>query len=281
MASVLDATPEEMQALRKIAQLRAAGYADEDIFSGQAGLLAGGADSRDAAISLAGITSSYNLGRGNLAEGQQRFGYEQMRDPYNVVAANQYYADQGGSPGLGDPVLGNVPQSPMSRYQGFVDSLLFPQGAGAVQPTAAAQPGAGQGAPSGPWGFESPEQATEYFRRVGQQPAAAAPMQQMQQQPAQAQQWSPIAAQQVSAQQLGAQLPGMQSQNFSGALQRGQVPGFGSLNEAEMGRLTPDQRAQYFGLVGSTGRVSDPQAAYQDYTRRHATRGAQAGGTSR
>jgi len=80
---------------------------------------------------------------------------------------------------------------------------------------------------------------------------------------------------------LGAQLPGMQSTQFSGALQGGQIPGFSSLNEAEMGRLTPDQRAQYFGMVASTGRVSDPSAAYADFQRRYATRGAQSAGTAR
>src|SRR3990167_5248439 len=126
--SLLDATPEEIQALRQIAAMRAAGIPDADIFSRLANTQAGGYGLLGPALDAAGIASSYNLGRSQLAAGQQQFGYEMMGSPYNVVAANQYYADQGGTPGLTDPVLSNVPRSPMSRYGGFIDSILFPNG---------------------------------------------------------------------------------------------------------------------------------------------------------
>src|SRR3989304_5626958 len=218
VASLLDATPEEMAQLRAIAQLRAAGYSDADIFGGQANLQAGGYGLLPYALGAAGIASSYNLGRGQLAQGQQQFGYNLMRAPYNVVAANQYYADQGGSPGLTDPTLGNVPQSPMSRYGGFIDSLLF----------SSRQTRAEGGGPPG-----------------------------------------------------GQQLPGMTSPQFSTTLKGGGIPGFSSLNEGEAGRLTPDQRAQWMGLIGSTGRVSDPYAAYEDFQRKYATRGGQSAGPAR
>lgn len=261
--SLLDATPQELQALRQIAQLRAAGYSDEDIFGGQANMQAGGYGLLGPAIDAMGIASSYNLGRGQLAAGQQAFGYQQMRDPYNVVAANQYYADQQGTPGLTDPVLGNVPQSPMSKYQSYIDSILFPAGemgaAGAApqQVGAPAAPNAqGQGWIDA-WRAYHPGQADP----VSGYPAA----------------WSPVPAQQTAARQLGAQLPGMQSPQFSQTLQRGEIPGLSSLNEAEVGRLTPDQRSQWMGLISSTGRVSDPAAAFADAQRKYSTRGAGGG----
>lgn len=271
MPSMLDAAPEELQALRRaFARLRAAGMSDEDIFGRSANMQAGGYGLLPYALDAAGITSSYNLGRGNLAAGQQEFGYRQMGNPYNVVAANQYYADQGGTPGLTDPTLGNVPQSPMSRYGGFIDSILFPAGESGVAgaaPQAIAPPNVGN--PQGQamidaWRAYHPGQPDPV---PGYAPAQAA--------------WSPVAAQQTSARQLGAQLPGMTGGQFGGALKAGQIPGFSSINESDAGQMTPDQRAQWFGFIGSTGRVSDVGAAYEDYTRKYATRGAQAAGSYR
>ena len=266
MASLLDATPEEMAQLRAIAQLRAAGYSDADIFGGQANLQAGGYGLLPYALDAAGIASSYNLGRGQLAQGQQQFGYNLMRDPYNVVAANQFYVDQAGSPGLTDPILKNVPQSPMSRYGGFIDSLLFPPGEAGVQ-GAAPQTVNPQGqAMIDAWRAYHPGQPD---------PVPGYP------QTAQTWDQAQVARQSASAQQLGAQLPGMTSPQFSTSLKAGSIPGFSSLTEGEAGRLTPDQRAQWMGLIGSTGRVSDPYAAYEDYTRKYATRGGQSAGTAR
>ena len=268
MASLLDATPEEMAQLRAIAQLRAAGYSDADIFGGQANLQAGGYGLLPYALDAAGIASSYNLGRGALAQGQQQFGYNLMRDPYNVVAANQYYADQGGSPGLTDPTLGNVPQSPMSRYGGFIDSLLFPPGESGTQ-GAAPQTVNPQG-----------QAMIDAWRAY--HPGQPDPVPGYPQTATNTQAWSPVPAQQASARQLGGQqLPGMTSPQFSTSLKAGQIPGFSSLNEGESGRLTPDQRAQWMGLIGSTGRVSDPYAAYEDFQRKYATRGGQSAGTAR
>jgi hypothetical protein len=261
-------TPQEAQQLRQIAQLRAAGYSDADIFGGMANVQAGGYGLLPYALDAAGIASSYNLGRGSLAQGQQQFGYNLMRDPYNVVAANQYYADQGGSPGLTDPTLGNVPRSPMSRYGDYIDSILFPPGESGVT-GAAPQTVNPNVNPTGQswidaWRAYHPGQPDPV---PGYGPTA--------------QQWTSQPAQAASARQLGAQLPGMDSPQFSNTLKAGEVPGFSSLNEEDEGSLTPDQRAQWMGQIASTGRVSDPNAAYADFRRRYATRGLQSAGTSR
>lgn len=270
MPSMLDASAEELQLLRQIASMRAAypGITDEQI-AGQI-MQAGGSGFLPYALEAAGINSSYNLGRGSLAQGQQQFGYDLMRQPYNVVAANQYYADQGGTPGLTDPTLGNVPRSPMSRYGDFIDSILFPAGeigvSGAVPQTVANPQGQ---AMIDAWRAYHPGQPDPV---PGYAPAAGAPATSA---------WSPVPAQQASARQLGAQLPGMRGAQFSNTLKRGETPGFSSLTEGDEGRMTPDQRAQWFGLIGSTGRVSDVGAAHEDYRRKYATRGAQAAGTYR
>ena len=262
MASLLDATPEEMQQLRAIAQLRAAGYSDADIFSGQANTQAGGYGLLPYALDAAGIASSYNLGRGSLAEGQQRLYYDQARNPYNVVAATQYLKDTGAAPYLTDPTLGQVQASPAARYGGYIDSLLFPPGEAGVAGGAPQQVANPQG-----------QAMIDAWRAY--HPGQPDPV------PGYATNAMNTGAQQAAARNLAPTLPGMNSPQFGQSLAQGQVPGFSSLNEGEMGRMSPDQRAQYFGLVGSTGRVSDPMAAYEDFQRRYATKGASAGGTYR
>ncbi len=268
--SLLDATPEEMAALRQIAVMRASGASEQEILANLT--QAGGYGFLPYALDAAGIQSSYNLGRGNLAAGQQQFGYQLMGNPYNVVTANQYYADQGGTPGLTDPTLGNIPQSPMSRYSQFIDSLLFPPGESGVAggaPQTVANP-TGQSWIDA-WRAYHPGQPDPV---PGYGPSAATA------QPNTAG-WSPVPAQQTSARQLGAQLPGMSSPQFGNSLRGGEIPGFSSLNEADVGRMTPDQRAQWMGMIASTGRVSDPAAAFADFQRRYATKGAGAAGTYR
>jgi hypothetical protein len=238
-------TPQEEAALRQIAMLRASGVPDEEIFGGiamlrDAGLtdeeiftIGGGYGYLPYVLDAAGITSSYNLGRGGLAADMLDREYRLTNNPYNVVAANQFYADQGGSPYLTDTTLANVPRGPGSRYSGFIDSLLFPDGA-------------------------PPND-------VSMQPVGA----------------GPTGAQARSAQSVGRTLPGMTGTQFGNTLAGGNIPGFSSINSGDMARLTPDQRAQYFGMVQSTGRVSDAAAAYADFARKYQHGGAYAGGTYR
>lgn len=231
--------PEEEAALRLIAMLRAEGFSDAEIF----GSVAGGYGYLPYILDAAGIQSSYNLGRAGIAGQMIDREYDLVRNPYNVVAANQFYADQGGSPYLTDPTLANVPRGPASRYGGFIDSLLFPQGeAGAG---AAGAPSTIAGSPGGIPGT------------------------------------GPTGAQSAAAVGLGGQLPGMSSPQFGGSLRAGALPGFSSFTSGDFARLTPDQRAQYFGQVQSTGRVSDAAAAYDDFARKYSHGGASAGGTYR
>ena len=262
-------TPEERAALQRIAMLRAAGFSDEEIFGGLGAApfnIGGGYGYLPTITDLAGITSSYNLGRGNLALGAMDQFYRNVNNPYNVVGATQYMRDTGASPFLTDPVLGNVPQSPMGRYQDYLDSLLFPGGEAGVTGTApqtvpAGQPadfnmlpvGAGTGAAAAP--------------SVAPAPAAAP--------------WSPVGAQSASARNLAPTLPGMRGAQYSQTLGRGEIPGFSSIAPADFGRMSSDQQAQYLGMVQSTGRVSDAQRAYADFLRRYDPGGSSFAGVYR
>ena len=264
MPSLLDATPEEMAQLRAIAQLRAAGYSDADIFGGQANLQAGGYGLLPYALDAAGIASNYNVARGGLAEGQQRLYYDQVRNPYNVVSATQYMRDTGASSFLTDPVLGQVQASPAARYGDFINGLLFTpgeSGATGAQPQAAGAPNATGQSWIDAWRAYHPGQPDPV--------------------PGYATNAMNTGAQQAAARNLSGTLPGMTSPQFGQTLSAGGVPGMSSLNEAEVGRLSPDQRAQWMGLVQSTGLTSDANAAYEAFADRYRTRGAQSAGTAR
>src|SRR3990167_5925625 len=100
-------TPEEMAALRYIAGIRAAnpGITDEQLIQMLPFTQAGGYGFVDPALQAAGITSSYNLGRGNLALAAGDQYYRQTSSPYNVVSALQFMRDTGASSLLTDPTL--------------------------------------------------------------------------------------------------------------------------------------------------------------------------------
>ena len=267
MATLADITPEEMAALQQIARLRAAGFDDATIFGGGNMTIGGGFGYLPYITDLAGITSQYNLGRGGLAAEQLARQDRLVANPFNVVAANQFYADQGGSPFLTDPTLASVPKSPASRYQEYIDSLLFPGGqvpGGGITPSAQQNVEAAYA--------RDPVAAEQFFASASG--GTARPQEQVAASMANT-------AQTQSAQQLGAQLPGMSSPQFGTALRAGQTPGFSSFTQADFGKLSPDQRAQYFANVQATGRVSDAASAYEDFARKYRAWGSYTGGTAR
>jgi len=265
--SVLDmvnATPQEKAALQQIAMMRAAGIPDEQIFSQMT--IGGGYEYLPFVSAMAGINSSYNLGRGSLAEGQQRLYYDQVRDPYNVVAATQFMRDTGASPMLTDPILGQVQASPAARYGQFIDEVLFP---GTTQAGGTATPGAAGGAPPNATGQAWVDAWRAYH------PGEPDPV------PGYAMNGTATGATEAAAQNLAPTLPGMSNPTFRNALSAGDVPGFSSANVADVGKMSSDQRDQWFGMVGSKGRTSDPRRAYADFLRTYDAGGSSAGGTAR
>lgn len=265
-------TPEEQAALSRIAQMRAAGFSDQDIFQGGLGQtmnVGGGYGYLPYIADMAGIQSGYNLGRGNLALGAADLGYQMQQNPYNVVSSLQFQRDTG-APGLmTDPTLANVPQSPMSSYLGFIDGLLKDQPAG--------------GAPTGDLGAVQrvrdevgDTEAMKGFERLAALPPIGGTATTTTPTPTTA--YDPLATQRAAATLVG-------SSNLPGAsigetqLQSGAVPGFSSFTDREAGNLSGDQFDSWMGLVGNTGRTSDPYRAYQNYQRLYGHRGT--GGAGR
>lgn len=135
-------------------RLKAQGFTDEEILGGSAGggtdstmRLGGGSAFLGPAVSLAGITSNYNLGRGNLAATLQEQEYNRQANPFNVVTALQQYADNGQSDMLNNPILKNIAPGPASRYGNYLGSMYdpasYPNAAGgAPAPVASAAPNA-------------------------------------------------------------------------------------------------------------------------------------------
>lgn len=295
-------TPEEQAALSRIAQMRAAGFQDAEIFGGglaQSMNVGGGFGYLPHVADMAGIQSSYNLGRGNLALGAAQMGYEMQGDPYNVVSALQYGRDSGQSNVLTDPTLSSVPQSPMSKYLGFVDGLLEDSGGAgggsATAPSAAGTRPSGQKMlPDITMNIDDPVQRVrnevgdtaamqgfQNFANFDAQRAAApapVPVAPTIQSSVAGAAFDPMATQRAAAGLLG-------NSGIAGnaigerQLQAGNVPGFSSFSEREAGLMTPDQNASWMGLIGSTGRTSNPQAAYANYQRQYGHRGA--GGAGR
>lgn len=271
-------TPEEAAALRQIAMLRAQlmasgmsqDEADAQIFSGGAFNVAGGYGLAALANDAASTAAQFNLGRGNIALAAQDQYLRQVSSPYNVVAATQYMRDTG-APGLAtDPILGNVEASPAASYQKFIDELLFPPGG----------TGAGSAAGSAPAPAQAPAQQPRAPLDFGQPMAGVTPQQLAagrdpryigagtaptfgRQQPTAAPAGGGLTAQQGAAMNLAGTLPGISAPGFRDVLARGGVPGLNSINARDASLLSPDQEAQWMGLIGSTGRVSDPAATYQ------------------
>lgn len=260
-------TPAERAALAQIARQREMGLTDEQIFSGAYGpdtqMLGGGYGYLDPAISLAGITSSYNLGRGNLAADARNYEYQLLNNPYNVVAANQYLADQGIIDPLMGGALGSVPKGPASKYVSFIDQMLGMGGENPSLPSQAAQ------SAQNPAASMTANQLGAASRSQGGS-AQAAPKRDYLPLPLGAAQTGG-AAQQRAARMLGATMnAGMDAPEFGQRLGRGEVPGLNTLTEKDFtDRMTGDQRAQFLGLIQSTGRTSDAAAAAQDYFRKY------------
>ena len=270
---MINATPEERAALSRIAMLRAQGIPDDQIFAGLADpsfTQGGGAGYLPFIGEMAGINSSYNLGRGNLALSAADQAYRQTNNPYNVVGATQFMRDTGASSVLSDPSLANVAPGPAAGYQSYLDSLFnpatFPQASAAAG--GVAPPSAPPAPPASPLsglqdlaGITDPATIAALHlidSQRRQQAATAAPTTATETGGVQT-------AQQGAAQLVGSGIQSSVSPQFKSTLAAGNVPGFSSINERDMGLLSPDQRANYMGLVGSTGRVSDPTAAYNNY----------------
>ena len=269
-------TAEEAAVLRKIAMFRAAGYSDDEIYSGglaQTFDIPTGYEYLPFIGNMAGVRSSFDLGRGSLALGAADLGYQMQANPYNVVSALQYGRDTGASNVLTDPTLSNVPQSPMAGYLGFIDNLLSEDRAGgAVGAASSADLAAVQRVRD----EVGDEQALAGFGRLAALPAApAAPAP-----TATTAAYNPLATQQAAARRGGSSGLAGAAQGEE-ALRMGAIPGNAAFSERQFGLFTPDQRANVFGLQASTGRVSDPVAAYQNYARLYGHRGATAGRTYR
>lgn len=128
-------------------RLKAQGLTDEEILGGvgvgatDTTMRLGQIPARDvlnAGVSAAGIQSSYDLGRGNLAATLQEQEYQRQANPFNVVTALQQYADNGQSDMLNNPILKNIAPGPASRYSNYLGALYDP----------ASYPNAGGAAPS-------------------------------------------------------------------------------------------------------------------------------------
>lgn len=274
-------TPQERAAVQQIQQMRqqlmmqglTQEQADEAIFSGQALQLAGGYNLANQALDAAGIAAQYNLGRGNLALNAYEMGLNQVANPFNVVAANQFYADQQGSPQLTDPTLSNVPGAGVgSPYLSFVDSILYPKGTST--PSGAPAITLGQKSQVEAAYAADPVAAEQFFAaQSGTQPRPAAQVQQSR--------MAPSAAQSTAATQIAGRLPGMSNPQFRDTLASGQVPGMSSINARDFSLMDPDSRDQYLGLVQSTGRTSNAARAYQDMLRLYGTPGTGYAGVQR
>lgn len=292
---MLNASPEEIAALQHIARQRAAGVPDEQIFGG--GLdQAGGWGFIDPVLQAAQITSSYNLGRGSIALQASADEYQRQGNPYNVVSSLQNMRDTNNSAVMSDPMLSNVQQGPASIYQDYLQSLFKapgttqqPGSAGAIAGTQQQSiydsymrdPLAAESFYSG--GNPRPiEQVMQSLPEQYRNPAFAG-VTTSAAQPASAPAAGTQTAQQGAARLIGAGLhsTGMQSSQFKDTLAQGNVPGFSSFNERDYGNFSPDQRANYLGLVQSTGRTSDAGAAYNDFLSKYRHRGPGAGRTYR
>lgn len=266
-SSVLDminVTPQERVALRQIAMARAEGIPDDEIFASLD--QAGGSEFLPYIGEMAGIHTSYNLGRGNLALQAQDQAYQQTNNPYNVVGATQFMRDTGASGVLSDPSLANVTPGPAAGYQAYLDALFnpatFPEASaatGGIAPSTAPAPVPAAGGLGDLAGITDPATIAALHlidARRRQDAAVAAPM---------VATGGAQTAQQGAARLVGAGIGSGTSGQFRGTLAAGNVPGNSALSERDRGLLSPDQQAGLFGLQASTGRVSDPQAAYRQY----------------
>ena len=277
-------TPEEQAALNRIAQLRAAGFGDEEIFGGglaQTQQIGSGYGYLPFVADMAGTQASYNLGRGGLALDAAQMGYAQQQNPFNIISALQFQRDTGASGVLSDPTLASVPPSPMSKYLNFVDGLLADSGGGST-----ATSGTSSTAPSGDLAAVQrvrdevgDTQAMEGFQRLAAlPPPPGTPQVTAQTAPQTA--FDPLATQRAASTLLGSSgLPGASigEQQLLG----GSVPGNSSFTERERGLMSPDQQGALYGLQASTGRTSDPMAAYRAYQQAYGHRGLTAGRTIR
>lgn len=247
-------TPEEGAAVRRIAAAREAfpGMNDQQIYDMLGYTQAGGYGFVDPSIQAAQIMGQYNANRGDLALRAQEQAYNRTDNPYNVVSATQFMRDTGASSVLSDPMLANVPLSPAAGYDRFINSILFPPGesgaSGGSPSTVSSSSGTG-GVPLSQLGA---------LAGLSDKDAAA-----VRQIAAQRQQ---EAAQAGAARLVGAGMGGVGiGAQAAGTYAAGRIPGNAAFSERDFGLLSPDQRATQFGLQKSTGRVSDPQAAYQAY----------------
>jgi hypothetical protein len=274
---MLNATPAEQAALQQIAQLRAAGYTDAQIFgsNGMPGVaspgaltLGGGYGFLGPQTDLAGITANYNLGKFDRGLALSQF----AGSPYNIVQALDAYARSGSGMPVNNPVLQNIqpwyPSGDVVNNVGLGQPVLgggpAPTPATGVGMSAGGATATGQG--TGPLaglqplaGITDPNVIAALHQIAAQRQNAA---------PAQT-------AIQGGSRLLGQAVTGigMGNAGFKNILNSGRVPGFGSMTEADMNKLDTNQLGGYLGLVGSTGNVADPVAALQDYRRRYSRGG--------
>ena len=263
---MLNATPQERAALQQIAALRSAGVPDDQIFSGLAAdgfTQGGGSGYLPYALDAAQLASSDRLGRGNLALAASEAEYARAANPFNVVSALQYMRDSGDSALLGDPMLNSVQPGPASAYQQYLQGLMGGSTPSAAAPSGGAASGTTAPAPAAPTAQPTTSTGQQWIDAWrAYHPGEQDPV------PGYATNAVNTGAQQASSRLLGSTLGGVGvGSTFKGALDSGGVPGFNSINERNMGLMSGDQQQSYMGIVGSTGRVSDPRAAYAQYSR--------------
>jgi hypothetical protein len=247
---------------------RLLGFSDAEIQSGiGAGAtdttqrLGGGTAQLGPAVSLAGIASSYKLGSSDLARGMIQDEYQRQANPFNIVTALQGYADSGNVDQLNNPILRNIAPGPASRYQNYIDEQLF---GGAGAPTTSMPDAPTQQIIRDAYA-RYPEGAARFFAGQANPQVQAQP--QLGAQPAVA---GGQSAQQAGARLLGSSINvGMSSPSLKSRLNAGQVPGLSNVTENDFGRLGGDQQDALTGLLGSTGRVSDPARAIREHWRRY------------
>lgn len=280
--AMLGATPEEEAALRKIDMLRRQfpGLPDDQVFQlASAGTtqIGGGAGFLPYVTDLAGIQSNYNLGRGGLASDLLRLQYEQANNPYNVVGAQMQAGDLN-NPYGGDGTIPQLEAQPESPYARWVRENLFgglPAAGQAPAPVTPALDDATRRTIEDAYRRDAVG-ADDFFRRAS--PPAAAPVTQAA--PASVGDPAGVAGRNASRLLASTLQPGTPRQ-FVDPLARGEVPGFGTVNDEEFGRLTLDQQRNYIGRAQATGRYSNAGEAFADYQRRYSHGGAGFGGTYR
>lgn len=286
-------------------RLSALGYTPEEIFQGagtaaaqagnpaQAPILGGGSGVLPYIVDMAGTAANYDIGRGNLANTYLNDRYQRMANPFNIVSALQEYANSGNTDLLNAPLLHGIAPDQGAAQQRYLDQLY--------QTPPASYLGAAGGSTAGGLDAatqqrirdayaQNPNLAQQFFSghtggigapssvapggtptNIMQGATSGAPSVAV---PAPGSQ----TAQQAASRLLAAGLPGMSQTGFRSALGAGGVAGLGQLTESDFGRLSGDQQGAYAGILGSTGRVSNPAQAIAEHFRRYSAPGLRLGG---